>query len=228
MPRILKDLEQGSARWLYVRLGKVGGSRVSAIVTPTGAPVKGAKRQTLMCELLSERLTGRATETHVSKPMERGTHLESEARSWYQMEQGVDVQEVGYVYGDIPGAGCSPDGLIGDDGVLEIKVPVTHNFVRHMMIGGIPADWIPQCRYNLWLCGRSYLDFVMYTDEQRLPSIVRRIEPDAAYNKSLAVHVKAFCDELDEMEADLRERYEIPYPSEVDIDSLSGDAIPFK
>jgi len=221
------DCEQGSRRWIAARMGRPTASQMEAIVTPKGAPVKGEKRHTYLMQLLGERITRRATEHFVSAAMQRGVDLEPEARAWYEMHTGTAVKQVGFVYSDDGRAGCSPDGLCGDDGGLEIKVPTLTNHLKHLVAGGVPAHWMVQIQACLWITGRDWWDFVMYSDARDVPSVRVRVEPNAAVIGSLAEHVPAFCDELDALEAKVREQYGIPEREPVPLDDISGDDMPF-
>jgi len=197
------------------------------IVTPTGKAVTGQKRDTYMWQLLGERITGQTTEHYESAAMARGTALEPIARDWYVMQSGNKVDQVGFVYGDGCKWGCSPDGLIGDDGGIEIKCPTLVNYLQHLMIDGVPSHWQVQIQACLWITERAWWDFVLFTDARNVPSVVRRVERNDKVIDALAENVLAFCDELDEREAALRERYELPPREAVDIEAASGDWCPW-
>ena len=216
------DCQQGSARWHHARSGRPTASRFADIVTSTGKAVTGAKREGYMLELLAERLTGRVTEHFVSAAMERGTRLEPVARSWYTMETGRKVLQVGFVYGLDGKAGGSPDGLVGDDSGLEVKCLGDKNHLDVLLSGKVPALYVPQVQGCMWVCERASWDFVAYTDS-KLPSVIIPCERDEKVIAGLAEHVPAFIAELDAKEADLRAKYGIAPPDAVDLEQVSGD-----
>jgi len=215
--------DQGSNQWLLARLGRPTASNMSNIVTSTGKACTGQTRATFMCQLLGERITGLTTEHHTSAAMERGVALEPVARDWYEMQTGNDVQEVGFAYSKGGRWGASPDGLVGDDGGIEIKCPTLPNMIKHLLSDGVPSHWRVQIQACLWICERTWWDFVMYTDARNVPSIIIRVERDDKVIAALGEHVPAFCDELDAKEAALRERYGIPVPESMAIEDASGD-----
>jgi len=220
------DCEQRSGAWLAARRGKPTTSRMGDIVTPTGKAVTGEKRNTYMMELLAERLTGRPADHYVSAAMDRGIMFEPQARGWYQLQTGAEVVQVGFVYAEGERWGCSPDGMVGADGLVEIKVSLLHNHLKHIVAGGVPNQWQVQVQAQLWVCERAWCDFVMYSDTGYIPSVVLRVEPDPAVQDALAAEVPKFCDELDEIEADLRARYDIPDIDE-ELEAVDGDGYPF-
>lgn len=219
--------QQGSAQWLLARLGKPTGSWLSNIVTPTGKAVKGEKRTTYLYQLLGERITGQTTETYVSEPMKRGTFLEPEARSWYELTAGVSVEQVGFVIGDGGKWGVSPDGLVGKHGGLEIKCSTLPIHLKNVLAGGVPATWAVQVQACMWVCERAWWDVVLYTDAINVPSVVVRAEQDAVVIDTLKAEVPAFCEELDALEADIRQRFAIPERRTRAIEDASSDSIPF-
>ena len=112
------NVEQGSEEWLRARLGVPTASCYSKLITTQGK--RSAQAEGYINELIGQRITGEIPETFKSEAMERGNELEPQARAYYELVTDNDVEEVGLILNDI-GAGCSPDGLIGDDGGLEIK-----------------------------------------------------------------------------------------------------------
>jgi hypothetical protein len=120
------ECEQGSPEWLTARLGIPSASQFSKIVTGKGG--KSTQVEAYINQLVAEELTGETTLVYVNEHMKRGTELESDARELYEALTGTTVQEVGFCLHDTVNAGCSPDGLVGEDGGLEIKcaAPSTH------------------------------------------------------------------------------------------------------
>lgn len=190
---------QGSADWFSARLGKPTASRFSEILTPTGK--LSASADGYMHELLSERLLGFPFEAAGSGFMDRGSNMEAEAVAWYQIQRWFEVEKVGFCLRDDGRVGCSPDRLVGADGVLEIKVPNAPNHVMYML-DGFPRKYWPQVQGQLWITGRKWADCMSYSPE--LPAALVRIDRDEAYIEALSFAVEGFLTRLDEAEARLR------------------------
>jgi len=221
------ECEQGSRKWHAARLGIPTASRFAAIVTPTGKGVTGAARTTYMMELLAERITGHEARVYVSFDMERGKRLEPVARDWYAETYGETVDLVGFVMSDTGRHGASPDGITGPNGCVEIKIPTVGNHIRHLVGDVVPKQWAVQIQGELWVCERDVCAFVMYCDDEAVPSMVKTVERDQAVMDALNVYVPAFCDELDQIEADLRGRYGMQEGQPIALDLLSADWCPF-
>ena len=219
--------EQGSNKWLLARLGRPTASRFGDIVTTTGKPSKAAARDKYLWQLVGERLTGRTTEHFESDAMRRGTALEPIARDWYSMQTGNKVEQIGFVYALDGRTGGSPDGLIGDDGAIEIKALLLHNHIAAIADDELCSAHYMQAQGVMWVTDRRWLDFVHFTDAQGVPSRYLRIERDDKLTAALEEHIGAFCDDLDAAEAKIRERYELPERKAVDIDKASGDWCPW-
>ena len=193
------DLVQGSDEWLTMRLGKVTASRVSDVIAKTKSGYS-ASRANYMAELIAERLTGEAAPRFTNAAMEWGTATEGEARNAYSFMCNVDVTQIGFVHHpDIGMAGASPDGLVGDAGLLEIKCPNTSTHIDVFMADAAPSKYIPQMQWQMACTGRQWCDFVSY--DPRMPAHLRlykrRVDRDDAMIASLEKEVLAFLDELD-------------------------------
>jgi hypothetical protein len=221
------ECTQGSAKWLFARRGKPTGSRYGDIVTPTGLASKAAARKKLMFELLGERISGQTAPHFESEAMRRGTQLEPEARAWYSLQEGVEVRQIGFAYWLDGRAGASPDGLVGDDGCIEIKCRLLHNHLLALATDVLaPAEFM-QAQGVMAACGRQWCDFVHYTDAPNVPSRVLRVQRDDGLIEAMATAIKAFCDELDDLEAAFRKRHGLGPAADVELDELSGDWCPF-
>lgn len=190
---------QGSPEWLAARIGLVTASRVSDIVarTKTGA---SASRAAYLAELVAERLTGvSAAPNFQSDDMRRGNELEPDARFAYECKTGNVVSECGLVLHESLKAGASPDGLVGDEGLLEIKCPRTHTHIEYLEAGKPPAKYVPQMAWQLICTGRCWVDFASYDPRmpERLQLFVVRYEPAAEYLRELEAEVAAFIAEVD-------------------------------
>lgn len=199
---------QGSEEWFAARLGKVTASRVSDVMATTKSG-PAASRQNYMMELLCQRLTGAVEQGYTNAAMQRGTELEPVARSAYEALNGVFVDEVGLVdHPDAKGFAASPDGLVGDDGLIEIKCPNTATHVAFLRTGRPDGKYIWQMMAQMACTGRAWCDFVSYDD--RLPEQIQfasvRIMRDDAKIADMLAGITAFLKELADLEAEMRER----------------------
>jgi putative phage-type endonuclease len=195
-------IEQGSAEWFSQRLGKVTASRISDVMATTKSG-PSASRKNYMMELLCQRLTGQREEGFTSAAMQRGTDLEPLARSAYEIERGVIVREASFIlHPDHPNIGASPDGFVGDDGLVEIKNPNTAQHVACLQSGKYDSKYYPQMQCQIACTGRDWCDFVSFDD--RLPEplqiFICRVDRSDEYIKSMIKEVLAFLAELDALE----------------------------
>ena len=181
----LIECEQGSPEWLTHRLGVPSASQFSKIVTGKGG--KSTQVEAYINQLVAEELTGETTLVYVNEHMKRGTELEPDARELYEALTGQTVQEVGFCLHDTVNAGCSPDGLIGEDGGLEIKCPAPATHVEWVKAGVVPSKHLQQIMNCLWVTGRSWWDFMSY--HQTMKPLIVRVERDEEYIAALAEHV---------------------------------------
>lgn len=198
------DIEQGTEAWFAARLGIATASRFDSIITPAkGEPSKSAEGY--LRELLAEWLSGRPAESYTSGWMERGKEIEAEARDFYAFERGGDVQQVGFVYADDSRmVGCSPDGLISDDGMIEIKSPAPKTHIGYLLDGGLPLDYRPQVQGSLLVTGRAWCDFLSYCPG--LPPLLVRAERDAPYINKMADALEDFVHRIHKGRDELRAR----------------------
>lgn len=211
------DCEQGSPEWRMARLGKVGASMVADATAKLRNGGWGASRANLMAQLVAERLTGCLTETYVSGPMQWGIDTEPEAREVYAMCVGEPVKRVGLVlHPNIEGGVASPDGLVGDHGLVEIKCPNTATHIATLLGGSVDGCYIKQMQWQMACTGRKWCDFVSY--DPRVPEDMRihvqRVERDDEMIRQLDSEVGAFLRELDETVARLIHRYRQPMAAE--------------
>ena len=173
--------EQGSPEWLAARLGIPSASMFAKIVTTKG--IWSASADAYINQLVAERLTGEREEVFQSHHMLRGTELEPDARDLYSLMSDAEVTEVGFCLHDTLSAGCSPDGLIGEEGGLEIKAPAPSTHVEYLRGGVLPSKYKQQVMGCLWITGREWWDFVSYHPTMK-PLIVR-VERDEEYIAAL-------------------------------------------
>ena len=163
-------MQQGSEEWKQARCGRVTASRVHDIVAVTRSGGYTTGRKNYLTELVWERLTGEPAEQYVTAAMAHGSEMEPQARFAYALERGVEVVEVGFIeHPTIAMVGASPDGLVGADGLIEIKVP---NGAQHldMLLGDkIEPKYITQMQAQMMCTGRAWVDFVSYHHNLNLP-----------------------------------------------------------
>jgi putative phage-type endonuclease len=167
----MTDIIQGSDAWKALRLGKVTASRVADVVAKTKSGYS-ASRANYMAQLIAERLTGVPAESYTSVAMQHGVDTELEARAAYEFYQGVTVEQVAFVHHPkINQAGASPDGLIGEDGLVEIKCPNTATHLETLLGQAVPAKYETQMQFQMACTGRKFCDFVSY--DPRMPENMR-------------------------------------------------------
>lgn len=188
---------QGSDAWLAARAGKHRASRTADMLAKTKSGW-GASRENYKSEIVCELLTNRIEPSFTSPAMQRGIDLEAKARSAFELVQSVDVQTVGLViHPTIENFVASPDGLIGEDGLVEIKCPNTSTIIDYHLKSEVPNKYILQIQSQLACTERSYCYFVAYDD--RLPPdlslFVKKIERDDALIKTIEKETITFLDE---------------------------------
>lgn len=201
-----EELIQGTEEWLHARCGKVTASRVADVVAKTKTGW-GASRANYMAELIAERLTGQPTQSYTNAAMQWGIEKEPEARVAYEFFRGVEVVQVGFVdHSSIGMSGASPDGLVGDDGLVEIKCPGTATHIDTLLGQKVPEKYVTQMQWQMACTGRKWCDFVSY--DPRLPEnlalFIKRVYRDDARINELQSMVQDFLAELDNKEAALR------------------------
>ena len=198
-------MEQRSEEWFQARLGKVTASRVADVLAKIKSG-ESASRRNYKIQLVSERLTGEKQESYINQAMQDGIDREQFARDRYVQQFG-EVEEVGFVKHPTLEAGASPDGMVGDDGIIEIKCPMGSTHTETLMTQDIPSKYIPQVQFQLLVTGRKWCDFVSYNPmfPEHLQVFVKRIEADPVYQKELESEVKQFLKEVDDVINKLKE-----------------------
>lgn len=194
--QIIRDIPQGSDEWLNLRLGIVTASNFSKLL----AKGQGKTRLSYMHQLAAEKITGLPVESFKSSAMEWGNECEPQARATYELFEGVDSEEVTFIHGT-QGVGCSPDSLIGDAGMLEIKCPNTTTQIARYLKGEFPATYKAQVQGQLWVAQRGWCDFVSFDPRISGPSSYFKIRVlrDQEYIENLEKEVGLFLGELNEM-----------------------------
>lgn len=191
---------QGSPEWFAARLGNVTPSRIIDIMP--GKSGYRAARKNYIAQCVCERLTGAREDTYTSPAMQWGTDTEPMARAVYEATMGVIVKEVGYIpHPDIEHFGGSPDGLISDDGMIEVKCPNTATHLDTLLNGTIKLDYLYQMHGYMIINARKWCDFVSY--DPRLPDkhaiYIKRITYDIGMANSILTEVNKALTEINEM-----------------------------
>lgn len=198
-------MEQRSEEWFQARLGKVTASRVADVLAKIKSG-ESASRRNYKIQLVSERLTGEKQETYINQAMQDGIDREFYAREKYVQQHGK-VEEVGFIQHPTLEAGASPDGLVGDDGLIEIKCPLGTTHTETLMTQEVPSKYMPQIQFQLLVTGRKWCDFVSFNPmfPEHLQLFVRRVFADKEYQAELEVEVSKFLDEVDDVINKLKE-----------------------
>jgi len=199
---------QGTVEWHLQRLGKVTASRIADVLSK-GKSGESASRKNYRTELVVQRLTGVPGESFTNAAMEWGTATEPLARIAYEAKMGIFVDEVAFIsHPSISNFGCSPDGYIADNGLLEIKCPNSSTHIEYLTDDKPPTKYIPQMQCQMAVTGRQWCDFVSF--DPRLPEdlqlFVVRLERDEEYIKAMEAEVEKFLSEVEEMFTKLKER----------------------
>lgn len=203
---LMSDIEQGTDEWFAIRCGKVTASRVADVIATTKSGYS-ASRANYEAQLICEILTGKPAESYSNAAMAWGTETEPLARAQYELKTGEMVNQIGFVvHPMIEQAGASPDGLVGSEGLIEIKCPNTSTHLDTLLSQKVPSKYIVQMTWQMVCTGRKWCDFVSY--DPRLPEnlqlFVQRIELDEDYAKKLQNEVVMFLVEVNEKVEKLR------------------------
>lgn len=203
------DCEQNSAEWLAARCGSLGASSIADMVAKTRTGW-GASRFNLAAKLVCERLTGTPQESYTNAAMQWGHDTEPQARAMYEFMRDVAVQQVGLVlHPSISKSHASPDGLVGDDGLIEIKCPNTATHIETLLSEDIEGKYVKQMQWQMSCCGRAWCDFVSF--DPRLPAemqmFVQRVRRDDEFIAELEREARLFLAEIDKTIATLSDKY---------------------
>lgn len=192
MPKF-HDVAQGSTAWLKLRAGIPTASEFDRILTPTGKP--SASAETYLQELLAERMMGRPIDRMKTEWMERGNEMEQSAVDFYEFSRNAAIATIGFVTVDSGKYGCSPDRLIGEDGLLEIKAPSPGVHIQYLLFEDHKRKYYSQLQGQLLVTDRSYVDIVSYHPE--MPTAVVRVHRDEEFIGKLTKALESFCEMLD-------------------------------
>jgi hypothetical protein len=186
------DVIQGSDEWHDQRRGILTASVVGQLVTPTLKPANNVSSRAVTAQLVAERLTGYTDPTYVGDDMLRGADDEMWAREKYAEFYQRTVTQIGFLLRKEATwqLGYSPDGLVGDDGLIEVKAPRPKHHLRTILDGEVPAEHMAQCQAGLLVSGREWIDFISYSGG--MPMWHKRILPDPAWHEAIVVVAERF------------------------------------
>lgn len=195
---VYNGIEQGSEEWLKIRLGKVTASGVADVLAKTKTGVS-ASRGNYLIKLAIQRVTGEIEEGFTNDAMQWGKDHEAQARVAYEVASGNFVDQVGFVeHPSITWFGCSPDGLVDKDGLVEIKCPNSATHWSYIKDDGPPTKYYIQMQAQMACTGRSWCDFVSF--DPRMPErsklFIKRVMREDAYIADMEAEVKKFLDEV--------------------------------
>lgn len=197
---IIHDVLQRSPEWYAVKCGKIGASSMSDVLAKGRGNSESKTRKGYMVRLLAERLSGMPQETYCNSAMQWGIDTEPQAKEAYEADTLTAIQEVGFIeLSDF--VGCSPDGLVGDDGLVEIKCPNTTTHIQYLLDNRMPPEYIDQVQTQLWVCNRVWCDFVSFDPRLTVrPYWTIRVERDEDKIKEIKIGTELFISEMFELE----------------------------
>ncbi len=191
------EVQQGSPEWLKLRVGKPTSSEFERIITPKGNPTGYETSQKYINEILAEMIMGKPLESVMTGLMERGKNMEEEALRYYRVVTGAkDIKRVGFVTSDDNRIGASPDALVADEGLLEIKCPSAAVHVGYLMSdGGVGSAYKPQVQGQMLICERAWCDTISYFPG--MPEALVRHHPDEKFMRTLTTELVGFWERLE-------------------------------
>jgi putative phage-type endonuclease len=202
-------MQQQTEEWYQARIGRVTASRVADLMAKTKSG-PSASRENYMAQLICERLTGARTEGFTSAAMMHGVDTEPQARMAYELMTGETVVETGFIpHPTIAGFGASPDGLVGSDGLIEIKCPNSATHIETLLAGKVPSKYMIQMQVQMMCTGREWCDFVSF--DPRMPGDMnfwmQRVFSDPAMQEDISAEVIKFLGDLEVKLQQLREKF---------------------
>lgn len=201
--------DQRSPEWKALRLGRVTASRIADLTAQTKSGWS-TSRANYAAELVLERLTGNIANGYTNAAMEYGIEQEPHARSAYCFMTDASVEEVGFIeHPTIAESGCSPDGMVGDDGMIEIKCPLPATHLQTLLSQEIDGRYVKQIQWQLTCAERKWCDYVSYRPDFPAPMqlFIKRVTFDAPAVATLTDQVREFLAEVEKTVAQLKHRF---------------------
>ena len=196
---IYDEIEQGTPEWYAARAGIPTASNFGKIIKANGSFSSSCKDY--VNQLVGERLLWHTEESYKNEWMQRGIDIEGEARELYEFTRDVEVKQVGFITKENPQCGCSPDGLVGDDGGLEIKCPKLSTHIKYLRSGKLPAEYHRQVHGSLYVTGRKWWDFMSYYPGIK-PFIIR-VQRDDEFNQLLEMAIGEIVGQIENAVSDI-------------------------
>lgn len=190
---------QGSEEWLQARIGVLTASSFAKIITPARGDISKSIDDVAF-SLAVEKITGEREEGYKNGAMQRGNELEPLAREAYEQHKLELVEECGLILSDCENYGYSPDGLVGNDGLIEIKCPLANTHAKYLLANELPSEYKPQVQGGLFVSGRKWCDFISYHPSFGKKSLmIVRIGRDEDYIKKLEMAMQICFKKRDEI-----------------------------
>lgn len=188
----IHNVKQGSSEWLFLRAGKLTCSELDSLISPEWKVRTGQGPETYCIEKVTEKLIGQPLDLEQlgSFAMTQGNLLEAEAIPWLAFTQNIKVDRVGFITTDDESMGCSPDGLIGEDGGLEVKCPLAQTHIRYLLDGQVPKQYLAQVHGSMYVTRRKWWLFMSYS--RQFPKLIVRVERDESIQAKIHAAVEAF------------------------------------
>ena len=201
--------DQRTDEWFQQRLGKVTASNLHKVLAKTKTGY-GADRGHYLTQLVLERITGQKADSYTNAAMQFGIEQEQFARAAYEAHRGVLVEEVGFLpHPTIPMAGASPDGLVGDDGMVEIKCPESATFLEVLLSKNpVAGKYFAQMQWQMRCADRPWCDYVVFDPRfpQKIQLVIHRVNRDDRWLAEAETEVKKFLCEIEEKVQALKQK----------------------
>ena len=192
----IHQVQQGSGEWLKARLGVVTASEADSLLTPMFKARTGEGVATYTARKVAEKVLGFSWDEGANSfHMEQGSILEGEAIPWLEFAHDISVQRVGFITSDDGRIGCSPDGLIGADGGIEVKCPSIPVHARYLLDGELPKDYAIQVHFSMYVTGRPWWLFLSYN--RQFPALLLKVERDPKADAAIAHALELFAEDFD-------------------------------
>ncbi len=215
---ILDSFSQRSQEWVIARMGNPGASSISKIITSTGKV--STQREDYLMQLAAERVSGRPEDCgYLTKQMQNGIDREDSSRALFEMIYGIEVRQVGIVFkNEFKMFHCSPDGLVGENAILEMKNPMMKAHVKSLLDGKLPTEYLGQCQMSLYVCERELCYYM--SSAEGLPPFILEVKRDEEYIEKIAKALDDFWVDLMRMVDKIKEKSNMTAAEQLDAAGL--------
>ncbi len=198
----IHDVQQGSGPWLALRLGIPTASEFDNLITPLWKIKTGEAPKSYLYQKICEKFMGAFADGGSSFAMGQGSIMEHEAIPWFAFTHDMPVQRVGFCTTDDGRIGCSPDGLIGDEGGIEVKCPSPTTHLRYWVEGVLPKEHAAQVHGSMYVTGAKFWYFLSYS--RQFPAFLIRVERDEAIQTAIGEALSGFLHDYDQLYSKLK------------------------